>query len=170
MSLHKGAIVGLDIQKPLASLVVFQYNPETLQRTLQVASVALGTGSQSDVLRLFAPPSENITVEIELDATDQLERGDGLFVWGIKRVLPVRISSMTITEDFFDGKLNPLRAKVRLEMRVLNYYDLGFFSVGGAAFLGHQLLKEAMASIQGLGTIAAVASGSVQLALDIPNL
>jgi hypothetical protein len=77
---------------------------------------------------------------------------------------------MTITEDFFDGKLNPLRAKVRLEMRVLNYYDLGFFSVGGAAFLGHQLLKEAMASIQGLGTIAAVASGSVQLALDIPNL
>ena len=74
---------------------------------------------------------------------------------------------MTITEDFFDGELNPLRAKVHLEMRVLNYHDLGFASLGGAAFLGHQLLKEAMATIQGVGTIAAVASGSVQLAADI---
>jgi hypothetical protein len=214
MSLHKGAIVGLDITNPLASLIVFQYNPETLSRSLSVASAAQGTESQSDILRFFAPPTETITVEIELDATDQLEKGDGLaenlgihpalaslemllypkaigmiinagllaaglrpviepgaplalFVWGIKRVLPVRISGMTITEDFFDGSLNPLRAKVRLEMRVLNYHDLGFFSVGGALFLGHQLFKEAMATIQGVGTIAAVASGSVSLAVNV---
>jgi hypothetical protein len=214
MSLHKGAIIGLDIMNPLASLVVFQYNPETLSRSLSVASAAQGTGSQSDVLRLFAPPSETIGVDIEIDATDQLERGDGLatslgihpalaslemllypkalgviinaalllaglrpviepaaplalFVWGIKRVLPVRISAMTINEDFFDGELNPLRAKVHLDMRVLNYYDLGVPSVGGALFLGHQLLKEAMATIQGVGTIGALASGSVSLAADI---
>jgi hypothetical protein len=67
---------------------------------------------------------------------------------------------MSIAEDFFDGALNPLRAKVHLEMRVLNYYDLGFPSVGGALFLGHQLLKEAMATIQGVGTIANAASSA----------
>jgi len=214
MSLHKGAIIGLDITNPLASLIVFQYNPETLSRNLTMQSAAQGTESQSDISRFFAPPTETISVDIEIDATDQLERGDGLtkalgihpvlaslemllypkavgmiinaalllaglrpviepgaplslFVWGIKRVLPVRISGMTITEDFFDGELNPLRAKVHLEMRVLNYHDLGIASVGGALFLGHQLLKEAMATIQGVGTIAALASGSVSLAADI---
>jgi hypothetical protein len=214
MSLHKGAIVGLDPGNPLASLIVFQYNPETLTRSLSVSSAAQGTENQTDVLRLFAPPTETITVDIELDATDQLEQGDNLatqlgihpmlaslemllypkalgivingallavglrpiiepaaplalFVWGVKRVLPVRISAMSVTEDFFDGTLNPLRAKVHLDMRVLNYHDLGLDSVGGALFLGHQLLKEAMATIQGVGTIAAVASGSVSLSAAV---
>jgi len=82
----------------------------------------------------------------------------------VKRVLPVRISGMTITEDFYDEALNPLRAKVRLEMRVLSYYDLGIVSVGGALFLGHQLLKEAMASAAGVGTIAGIASGAAAAA------
>src|SRR5262249_27543627 len=76
MNVQKGAIVGLDPSNPLASLIVFQYNPETLTRSVQVASAAEGTESQTNILRFFSPPSETISVDIEIDATDQLERGD----------------------------------------------------------------------------------------------
>ena len=31
----KGALVGLDLFKPLSSVIVFQYNPESVSRTLQ---------------------------------------------------------------------------------------------------------------------------------------
>jgi hypothetical protein len=205
---HKGAIVGLDPFNPVASLIVFQYNPESMTRNLQVAAATQATEDQSEQLRFVSPPTETISVDIELDATDQLERGDGitqslgihpalaslemliypkaltiiandilnlaglrevippqaplaLFVWGIKRVVPVRISGMSITEDFFDPSLNPLHAKVHLDMRVLNYRDLGLTSPGGALFLAHQILKEAMATLAGVGTIAGTASASV---------
>lgn len=77
-----------------------------------------------------------------------------LFVWGPKRILPVRISGLTINEEAFDTDLNPIRAKVSLEMAVLSYSDLGLQSVGGALFMVHQVLKEAMATINGAGSIA----------------
>ena len=41
--------------------------------------------------------------------------------------------------------LNPIRAKVSLGLRVLNYQYLGLYSPGGAVFLAHQIAKEAMA-------------------------
>ena len=47
-----------------------------------------------------------------------------LFVWGAKRVLPVRIENYSIAEELFDARLNPIRATVSLSMRVLNYSDL----------------------------------------------
>lgn len=47
-----------------------------------------------------------------------------LFVWGPNRVLPVRIESFSIAEDEFDPRLNPIRATVTLEMRVLTYSDV----------------------------------------------
>lgn len=47
-----------------------------------------------------------------------------LFVWGSKRVLPVRLTSFEITEEMFDRWLRPIRVTVVLNMRVLNYSDL----------------------------------------------
>ena len=38
--LLKGAIVGLDPYNPLASIIVFQYNPESLTRTVKVPTNA----------------------------------------------------------------------------------------------------------------------------------
>jgi hypothetical protein len=70
-----------------------------------------------------------------------------LFVWGPKRVLPVRITDLSITEEAFDQNLNPVRAKVSLGMRVQNYQDLGLSSNGGALFMAHQVAKEAQAAI-----------------------
>jgi hypothetical protein len=68
-----------------------------------------------------------------------------LLVWGPKRVLPVRMTGFTITEEAFDPNLNPIRAKVSLDLMVLNYHDLGLLSVGGAVFMAHQIAKETMA-------------------------
>jgi hypothetical protein len=187
----KGAIVGVSVTDPLSSIVLFQYNPDTLTRTLRVRAAG-SEADKSEALRLVGPPDETIRLEVEIDAADQLADGDAeavelgvypalsrlelllypsatltianealtrlglievippeapltLLVWGPKRVLPVRLSGFTITEEAFDPNLNPIRAKVALDLAVLNYHDLGLVSVGGALFMAHQIAKEAMA-------------------------
>lgn len=42
-----------------------------------------------------------------------------VFIWGEKRVLPVIINSMTITEQQFDANLNPIQAQVALGLSVM---------------------------------------------------
>jgi hypothetical protein len=54
-------------------IIVLQYNPDQLSRTLQVQSVTGDTGDRSEALRLRGPPVETFKLEAELDATDQLE-------------------------------------------------------------------------------------------------
>jgi hypothetical protein len=207
--LSKGAIVGIDLFNPLASVIVFQYNPETLTRSLQ-AQAAGGEGGRSEALRLKGPPVETIKLDIEIDATDQLERADGvatsmgiypqlsalemllypksavtiantvllatgtievippeapftLFIWGPKRVLPVRLTSFSITEEMHDPTLNPIHAKVSLELRVLSTSDFSVTHPGYALFLAHQIVKEAMAVVGSAGNLGGVAGGSISL-------
>jgi hypothetical protein len=47
-----------------------------------------------------------------------------LFVWGTTRVLPVKVSSVQITEQQFDDRLNPITAKVDVGLTVLQEEDL----------------------------------------------
>lgn len=47
-----------------------------------------------------------------------------LFVWGPARVLPVRVKSVSITEQAFDQFLNPIQAKVQLGLRSLTVPEL----------------------------------------------
>jgi hypothetical protein len=75
----KGAIVAVDPLNPLASVVVFQYNPESLERTIRPKATGEGA-AQSEALRLSGPPEESISVDIMLDATDGLETGDAVTV------------------------------------------------------------------------------------------
>ena len=72
--LIKGAIVGLDLFNPIPSVIVFQYNPATLTRTL-TPQVMAGQGAVSEALRLQGAPKEDIQIDVEIDATDQLEKG-----------------------------------------------------------------------------------------------
>jgi hypothetical protein len=74
------------------------------------------------------------------------------------RTLPVRIDEFSITEEAFDTILNPIRAKVSLSLQVLNYQDLGLLSVGGAMFMVHQVIKEVMATINGVGSLGSIGS------------
>jgi hypothetical protein len=70
-----------------------------------------------------------------------------LFVWSKTRVMPVRITDMSITEEFFDPQLNPIQAKVELGMRVLNVNDVGFMTPAGALYMVYQVSKEALAAL-----------------------
>lgn len=80
--LLKGALALYDTDAPTAEarLVVFQYNPDEVRRTLANRSVPQqqggGAAAREDVLRVAGPPVETITLSVVLDATDQLEHPD----------------------------------------------------------------------------------------------
>jgi hypothetical protein len=68
-----------------------------------------------------------------------------LFVWSRSRIIPVRITDFSVTEEAFDISLNPIRAKVSLGMRVLSVDDLGFDHRGGGLFMSYLQQKEQLA-------------------------
>ena len=209
--LLKGAIVGLDPFNPLASVIVFQYNPKTLTRSLTAQQASRGqNSSRAEALRLSGAPEESIKLDVEIDATDQLEEAEAtaismgvypqlsalemllypksaqviantvllatgaleiippmapftLFIWGPKRVVPVQLTSFSITEEAYDTSLNPIRAKVSLGLRVMSYNDLPLTHPGYYVFLAHQVAKEAMATIGSIGDIVGATGASVDL-------
>lgn len=75
--MRKGALIGLDAFNPVASVVVFQFNPEKLTRTL-APQTAGSAGSIFETERLKGPPEETIKFELKLDAADALADGDGI--------------------------------------------------------------------------------------------
>ena len=68
-----------------------------------------------------------------------------LFVWGKNRIVPVKVSDFSITEEAFDPSLNPIRAKVSLGLRVMSTDDLGFSTRGGSLFMAYLQSKEQLA-------------------------
>jgi hypothetical protein len=159
---------------PIPDVVVFQYNPAELTRTLtQKRAPACGSGeaSQSEAFRVDGPPGETIAFKAEFDGDDMAMDGNPvtplvgvrsalaslelllyakeaqglggslggllggggtasqkippdelpvvIFVWGPGRVLPVRLTSLTVRELEFDVLLNPIRAEVDLSLEIL---------------------------------------------------
>jgi hypothetical protein len=188
----KGALVAVDPLRPTSSVIVFQYNPETITRTLQARTT--GGEAGSGPLRLSGPPEETLKLTLEIDATDQLEAGDPiaetlgvapalaalelllypssamvianevlarvgvieilpmaapltLLVWGTRRIVPVRVTDFSITEEAFDPALNPVRAKVDLGLRVVSYYDTGMLSAAGALSIASHVAREVLATV-----------------------
>jgi hypothetical protein len=84
-----------------------------------------------------------------------------LFVWSRTRVLPVRLTDFSITEEAFDPVLNPIRAKISLGMRVLSVNDLGFSHKGGNLF---------MVYLQNKAQLATRAQGTPLSALGITGI
>ena len=76
-----------------------------------------------------------------------------LFIWSQNRIVPVRITDFSITEEAFDPALNPIRAKVSLGMRVLSVNDLGFNHKGGSLFMVYQQQKERLARLNRAGAL-----------------
>lgn len=77
-----------------------------------------------------------------------------LFVWSTQRVLPVRVTDFSVTEEAFDPFLNPIRAKVSLSLRVLSVNDLRFDHPGAGVFLAYLQQKERLAGMSPAGTLA----------------
>ena len=76
-----------------------------------------------------------------------------LFIWSASRVVPVRVTDFSITEEAFDAALNPIRAKVSLGLRVLTTDDLGFTQRGGAMFINYLRTREALAGKTGSASL-----------------
>jgi hypothetical protein len=193
----RGGIVLVDPGSGMAVRTIpFQYNPDTLTRTLQPQGIGNEPGDRLEALRLKGPPHETYKLDAEFDAAEQLDHPDanpieaanGLYpvlsalelsvypdvaqllaedqmaaagmievapvealltvlVLGHSRVLPVRLTDLTITEEAFDTSLNPIRAKVSISARVLTVDDLGFTHRGGLLYLNYHRGKEQHAAL-----------------------
>lgn len=181
----RGALVSVDPVTLEPTTVAFQYNPATLSRSFQISAATSG----GEAGQRGGPPSETLQVEIELDATDDLEAGRGpdavtarvaailglvtprssdvqanlglvaqgaievlppdapvlLFVFGPRRVLPVQLTELSVTEEAHDAALNPIRARVSLGLQVLRYSDLPQSHPAHALTLANQVAREASA-------------------------
>ncbi|MET7788389.1 hypothetical protein ACWD9K_24940 [Streptomyces sp. 900116325] len=213
-----------DIPKPIRSgivvvdpergtpqrIIVLQFNPDTLERSLAPQSAggsgdAGGGGSGGDrneALRLKGPAEESWKFTAEIDATDQFEVAapDGihpqlatlemlvqptsaqlreasrrtqkgtieispiempltLFTWGSKRVMPVRLTELSINESAFDVNLNPIRASLGIGMKVLSVSDLPAGHRGADLYLAHLAQKEQLAAAARGGRLAELGLG-----------
>lgn len=129
-------------------------------------AVAFGIGLQLAALEALVNPSVAELLELKaLSASGTLEILPPeaplvLFVWSKSRVVPVRVSEFSITEEAFDPSLNPIRAKVSLGLRVMTTDDFGFTHKGGTIFISHLQTREALAAKTGGGSLASLGLGS----------
>lgn len=213
-----------DIPKPIRSgivvvdpergtpqrIIVLQFNPDTLERSL-APQAAGGSGDsggggsggdRNEALRLKGPAQETWKFTAEIDATDQFEipAPDGihpqlatlemlvhptsaqlreasrltkkgtieispiempltLFTWGSKRVMPVRLTELSINESAFDVNLNPIRASLSIGMKVLSVSDLPAGHRGADLYLAHLAQKERLARAARGGRLAELGLG-----------
>ncbi|WP_380874671.1 hypothetical protein ACFB49_00530 [Sphingomonas sp. DBB INV C78] len=84
-----------------------------------------------------------------------------LFIWSRNRIVPVRITDLSITEEAFDPNLNPIRAKLSLSLRTLSVDDLGFSHRGGGLFMAYLAAKEQLATKAPGATLATFGVGSL---------
>lgn len=80
-----------------------------------------------------------------------------LFIYGVTRIVPVKIESLSITETAHDANLHPIRADVSVGMKVLTYNDLSMTNPGYWAFMAHQVVKETLATVASLNNVAEAA-------------
>jgi hypothetical protein len=84
-----------------------------------------------------------------------------LLVWGLARIVPVRVTSVSVTEQAYDQALNPIRAKVDLALQALTDAEL---KEAGPPFdtlgLVNQIGKEVLAKLN-------VVSGALELTAEV---
>jgi hypothetical protein len=118
-------------------------NPTAVQLGLhpQLAQLEMLINPTVESLRADDSLANSGTLEII-----PLEQPLTLFVWSKNRVVPVRVTVFSVTEEAFDTRLNTIRAKVSLGLRVLNVDDLGFSHPGGQMFMTYLTNKQQLAS------------------------
>ena len=174
VKLVKAGFVQLDATtSAVQKIIVFQYNPETLVRRLDAATVPAPPATPE--------PRELVSFTLSLDAADKLEHDDpltkqsgllpaisalesllylspaSLTVWvsGSRRILPVRITELVISEQAFDPVLNPIRAEVSVTLQVLKDADFTANSRGRALWDAHLASLRQLAQSD-VGTLAAL--------------
>lgn len=121
-----------------------QVSEESISLTLQLDATdnlnsgeslagQFGIGPQLSVLELMIYPKTDqlfgFPIGNLLGATDQFGAAQAktipilLFVWGRKRVMPVVMTSLSITEQEYFPDLNPKRASVAVQLKVLEGFN-----------------------------------------------
>lgn len=118
-------------------------NPEVLENGIAPMLAALEAMVYPKSSELLANNSQASAGVLEILPT---EGPLILFIWNKNRVIPVKLTSFSITEEAFDPKLNPILAKVSLGMQVLTINDLGFDHKGGNLYMAYQQQKEQLAT------------------------
>jgi hypothetical protein len=133
-------------------------NPSTVLFGLHPQIAALESLLNPSVADLVAQNAMAASGTIEIAAA---QSPLALFVWGTQRVVAVRVTEFSVTEEAFDTLLNPIRAKVSLGLRVLSVEDLGFTHKGGALFIGYLQRRELLSLIAPAGGLDALGIGGV---------
>ena len=202
--LLKGALIeyGSNFLGPLPNVVVFQFNPEQVTRTIEVPERPTGAGSR-ETSQAGEVPVERMDLTAKFSAADMLAannpiaRASGIasylaalelmanakaaaggllgaaidaigsalggggdatqpipreayprliFIWGLTRVLPVMVTSMTITETHFDFLLNPIEAEVQIGLTVIRPDPCAKDLIAEGASIYSATAKEALAA------------------------
>ncbi|MEE4594972.1 hypothetical protein V2J94_24315 [Streptomyces sp. DSM 41524] len=114
------------------------------------------TAKLRDAMRL----SKKGTIEIS-----PIEMPLTLFTWGSKRVMPVRITELSINESAFDVNLNPIRASLSVGLKVLTVSDLPAGHRGAELYLAHLAQKERLAAAARGGALSALGLNSGDIGL-----
>lgn len=206
----KGALVQIKNtgRIPVPDVIMFQYNPETIEHTWEQPDTGNGggtkPGSYSNPQAASGRPVESFSFTLLMDASDKIAEGNALatrfgvytrlaalemllfpvkitqnlvgatgaqnacelpqsllptvlFVWGAGRILPVRVTGLSVTERLFDPMLNPTHVEAKLQLRVLMPEEL---AVAKAA-------KDPLAT---LGTIAYEYTHGLRQGLAVANI
>lgn len=131
------------------------------------ATVENGIQPQLALIESLAHPTVDQLRRVDSEASSgtleiaPMEAPLALFVWSKNRVVPVRLTEFSITEEAFDPALNPIRAKVNLSFRVLSVDDLGFSHKGGSLFMTYLQTKEKLAATALGGSFATLGIGGI---------
>ncbi|MGW7529151.1 CIS tube protein [Streptomyces sp. NPDC054783] len=124
-----------------------------------------GIHPQLAVLEMLVSPSSASLRQLEALAArgtleiTPVEAPLTLFTWGNKRVVPVRLTEFSITEEAFDVDLNPIRAQVAITLRVLTVSDLPVSNRGYELYLAYLAQKERLAGPRRLSALGLSGSG-----------
>ncbi len=210
-----GALIeyGTDFLGPIPNVVIFQFNPESMSRTLTIPpravdatqretsqagepayerftinasfsaasqrndsnpiGLAFGVGPQLAALEAMVYPVQTPggLIGAAIDAVGSLLGGSSssatqpiprqqtpriLFLWGLTRIVPVIIESMTITEQQYDSLLNPVEALVAIGMAIITPCSCCNDKIGQGAAAYTQMAKDTLATINLANTVAQV--------------
>jgi hypothetical protein len=199
-----GALIeyGTDFLGPVPNIVIFQFNPEIMTRTVSIPPRAVDA-TQRETSQAGEPAYERFAVEATFSAADQRNSGDAigiaygvgpqlaalqamvypvktqggagadidpigsqlqpqgpgptqpiprlqtpriLFIWGAIRVVPVMIESLTITEQIYDGNLNPLEVQVSIGLAVITPNACSEDTIGRGALAWTQMNQDRLAA------------------------
>jgi hypothetical protein len=179
--IHAGFVLLDPSTGAVTKILELGLNPESLTRTLEPVPIAAGP----------IEPREIISFVAAFDASDALANRDPLatqngllpvlsalellmysqgpantqplivFVWGSRRVLPVRVTSLQIVEQIFDSKLNPIQAQVSITLLSLKDADLPANSKARSLWDAHLQVIEQLAAAAPSGTLANLGLGGV---------